>query len=149
MPDHAPKPDWISHARQIKTTPSFRANLLAVRSLAESQSSNLIVPIFAFHVAEGYSLDAYRNNQLDYVPEPGLGVAIELWGKPQHVVSGILAHNDVIRAEVEHPLGTHFISSDVENFVDICHFSRAGIVAFGELIRDALERRALRAGENS
>jgi hypothetical protein len=140
VPEHIPKPEWVAFGQHIKTVPPFRANLRAIRALAEAQGTRFIAPIFAFHLAPGYSIDAYRNNQLDYVAEVGTGVAVELWGNPKNVIKGMLAHNDVIRAEVKDYIPTYTISDDIRNFVDICHFSRAGITAFTDLIRDALER---------
>ena len=57
---------------------------------------------------------------------------VESWGRPENVVAGIEAHNDVVRAlATAHPDVVfvdqeRLVAPTKENFVDICHFTNPG-----------------------
>ncbi|MGQ0554162.1 MAG: SGNH/GDSL hydrolase family protein [Planctomycetota bacterium] len=126
-----PQAAWLAHGAELKTVATFRANLQRLARLAEQRGERVLMLGFASYVAPGYTRQAFGARQLDYAGAHGS--AIELWGRPEHVVAGLAAHNAII-AEVApryfdmRPLAELRGSA----FRDICHLSLPGTSAFVE-----------------
>ena len=87
---------------------------------------------FAYHVPEDYSQIKFRRKTLDYGRHL---VEIEFWGRPEHVVAGIDAHNEVLlkiakKGEVYFVDQDKKIPKDGAHFNDICHLTYEGSGVF-------------------
>jgi hypothetical protein len=97
------------------------------------------------------------------VPAPDAGVykdfyvlPIELWGKPEHAVQALMAHNRVLGSLADHPAILEFVRMDRwiprsdEFFGDICHLTETGYRLFGRLLLSHVfdDEPASRAGGN-
>lgn len=129
VPRHRPNTSWIAEGGDIKTTRPFRSNLRGLIETAGRRGTPVLVMTFAWYVPEGYTLAGFEAKQLDYDKHVS---PIEIWGKPEHVVRGIRAHNGVIRELAGGYDNVIFLDAERaipksgEYFNDICHLSEKG-----------------------
>ncbi len=148
VPVKEPRRAWLEHGAQVKTAPSFRANLEAIAAIAAERQEPLLLLTFAFYRAPDYEEQAFLRRQLDYTRHRS---PIEIWGRPDHVVAAIEAHNQVVRDVAAGHRETWFVDVAArmpgvrEDFDDICHLTTSGSQHFAELIgptmHAAIERR--------
>ncbi len=143
LPRHQPGAAALRHGAEIKTAEPFGRNLEAILALARERGERVVLMTFAYHVAAGYSHEAFRARRLDYGSHDK---AIELWGDPANVVAGLEAHNRVV-AEVaaRHPEAIFVdqngsLPKNGEVFDDLCHLTPLGSRLFA---RNVTERMAL------
>ena len=96
---------------------------------------------FATWVPADYSYQAFRRKQLDYLLHHS---PIELWGRREHVLAAVEAHNAVVRRLArEHP-GVVFVDQARRMpegglyYNDPCHFTTLGSQRFAEHLVEAL-----------
>jgi hypothetical protein len=137
----------MRYGGDLRTPPSFEANLEAVVDLAQRRGDRLLLATFAHHIPENYTLEAFQAHRLDY--DFHLCPA-ELWGEPAHLRRALAAHNDAVR-RVAARRGTLFV--DIANrmppgrlcFNDPCHLTGEGCRQFVELVVEAVAPRRHRS----
>jgi len=127
LPKHAPRADFLEYGGTINSRFSFENNLLNIVNVSRNEESILIIPVYAYNLPLNYSKESLIDGTLGYSLEDR-AFPIEIWGKPEYVLKGIDAHNQVIIQNAEKYLliDTSNISSYISNFVDVCHFSEMG-----------------------
>jgi hypothetical protein len=137
IPRHDPPAEWTAFGGDIKTEATFRANLGAILSEAESKGERVLLMSFAYHIPADYSAERFKSHSLDYARHCS---AVEIWGTKEHVAAGIDRHNAVIRELVgQHPAVLYVDQQSLmpksgRYFDDCCHFTKAGCVQFVENI---------------
>lgn len=135
VPIHEPTPEWTAYGSDIKTADTFRKNLTRLLDLAKAKGDTVMLMTFAYYVPEDYSQEKFKAKALDYAYTPN-SMAIETWGRPENVVKGIQAHNEVLRDLASRYDNVVFVDQEKlipkegAYFQDICHFSPKGCEAF-------------------
>ncbi len=143
VPKHWPKPSWVEYGRSIKSAKSFEDNLKKILAIAASKREKVLLMTFAYYVPADYTKEKFDDKKLDYTIH---GAPIEKWGKPENVVAGISAHNQVIRAVAKDYKNTYFVDQNElmpkrgDYFNDICHFTYKGSEKFVDNIFDVVLR---------
>lgn len=148
------KDDWLQYGATIKTATPFKANVTKIIDLAASRGQPVLLMTFAYYLPPNYTRENFRQKLLDYGSHRS---PLEIWGKPEHVVAGLAAHNLVIRQLADSHQGLYFVDQEKlmpkngKIFNDICHFTQKGSEAFvsnmGNLIVEILASRRKPAGE--
>lgn len=136
-----PRDAWQAYGGTLSSVEPFEANLEAIVALAAERGDPLVLVTFALHLADDYTLEAFRAKQLDY----GLHRdPIELWGRPEHVRAAVAAQNErVRRIAARHP-GVVLVDLErtlprgAAHFDDVCHLTAAGSEAFARAVVAAL-----------
>ncbi len=146
IPPHNPRKEFLKYGHNILSRESFRDNLKATLDLAQQKKEPLLLLTFAYYLPPNYTLKRFSNFQLDYT-KIRRRFATEIWGKPKNVISGIEAHNEVIRSFRDQARFLDMesrIRKNGSNFGDICHFSPEGKQHFADEIalslNDILDR---------
>jgi hypothetical protein len=142
LPPGRPRADWVRYGSEPRSTEPFRRNLAGLLDLASERGDRVLLMSFASYVPENYTLDAFKEQRLDYLLHTS---AIELWGKKEHVIATLKAHNQVIRElAVQHPEVLFFdqeslMPKSAEYFNDVCHFTLVGSRKFVENLLGAVD----------
>jgi hypothetical protein len=129
---------------EVKSAVSFERNLRRISDLANRKGDRLVLLTFAYYVAPGYTLEKFRNRELDYTEQLW---PTELYGRVEYVADAIEVHNEIIR-HLGRDGGVLFADLDAEMpksgkyFNDICHLSQAGCGVMSGVILKALGRDA-------
>lgn len=133
VPRDVPRDSWLECGALVKTKDSFKKNVTGIIKLSESRRQKLLLMSFAYYMPEDYTLEKFRKKQLDY----NMHVCrIEDWGLPQNVISGMEAHNKVIRQLTNQNVNVcyvdqhNLIPKNGKVFEDICHFTPKGAGIF-------------------
>jgi hypothetical protein len=143
LPTAGPPAELLNYGGDIKTERAFRENLSQLLALAADRQEPVLLMSFAWFVPDDYSAARFGRRLLDYDPNE-LGLPIEIWGKPEHVVAGVQAHNRVIHELVpRYPDAVFLDQADLmphegRFFSDICHFTQLGQARFVENMLPAL-----------
>ena len=145
LPVENPSRNDTQYGKNVKTRQAFGRNLEAILELANARGTPVLLMTFAYHVPEDYTFQRFVDRKLDYDPiHYDTNLPIELWGKPENVVAGLRAHNEVIREAAV--TFNKVIFADQERlvrkgplFVDICHLSTEGTTRFVDNIMAAVE----------
>ncbi len=148
VPMHAPRKEWMDYGNTIKTSGSFRKNLIDILDIARIRNEKILLLSFAFYVPENYSLGKFKARLLSY---RAYRCAIEMWGKPENVITGLRLHNEIIK-DVAREYSDSVIFLDMNNaipkegryFDDICHLSPEGCREFAENVIDAIINQVLK-----
>src|SRR5262249_36773406 len=111
---------------------------------AKRKDERVVLMTFAYHIPPNYSLAALQAGQLNYWPKGG-GAAVEIWGKPEHVVAALEQQNSVMREIAAQNPDAVFIDQQRHmpctgnHFVDCCHFTEEGCTLFARNILNALD----------
>ena len=130
VPTNQPEADWIQYGKAIKTAASFENNLNTILDLAKKRQEPVLMSTFAFYVPKNYSYFRFQTHQLDYDKHT---FPIEIWGKPEYVILGTLAHNNIMhKLAANHPEIMFLdeyprMPKGKEYFNDICHLTDKGI----------------------
>ena len=105
-------------------------NLLKIISIATKKNELLIIPTFAYAFFDPESYVGADGEKIGY---------IWIWGKPENVVSGVNAHNTIIRnlarkGDFIFLDQEKLMRGNIQYFKDICHFTDAGSKFFSETI---------------
>jgi len=144
LPTHRLKEEWIQYGSEIKTAQSFENNLTKIIEIARRKKEAFVLLSYAFYVPNNYTRTKFVNGDLDYSECDHYFSAIETWGKPQHVVKGIIAHDNIIKeiarkySEVDFVDLNTQIPKQGEYFCDICHFSYQGSQEFVDSILNVI-----------
>ena len=134
IPKDRPSPERMAFGGEIKTRRPFEANLGRIVETAKERNELVVLMTFAYHLPATYTLERFEAGDLDY----GLhSCAVEIWGLPEHVRTGLDAHNRVIR-DLGRRYGEKVVLVDQERdmprggryFNDICHLTQWGCGAF-------------------
>jgi len=135
VPTEEPRPDWVRYGRDPRSVVSFEKNLTAILDLAARRGDRVLLMTFATYVPQDYSADAFKAKRLDY----GLHLSpIELWGRPEDVLSTLARHNAVVRSLADRHPGALFVDQarlmdgSARYFNDPCHLTVEGSVRFAE-----------------
>ena len=137
LPPHRPDAESRAHGCEIKTADSVRHNLSRIIELATARNEPVVLMTFAYYVPPDYSESALEDRSLDYASHT---FPIELWGRPECVVAGLEAHNEVTKELARRSTGVIFVDQasmipgDRRHFNDICHLTHEGCEAFVENI---------------
>ncbi|MHC4473366.1 MAG: hypothetical protein ACYTDY_13905 [Planctomycetota bacterium] len=139
---HHPRQDWMDYGGDSRSAASFRENLSAILDLAAQRGDQMLLMTFSTYVPGDYSLEAFKAKRLDY----GLHICpIEIWGRPEHVMASVDAHNEVVRSLASQHDGVVFVdqanlmTGSARYFNDSCHFTLDGSSKFVEyLVRGLL-----------
>ncbi len=132
LPTHTLKEEWIQYGSTIKTAQSFETNLAKIIDTARGKQESLLLLTYAFYVPKDYTRTKFVDAVLDYSECTHYFSAIETWGKPQSVVKGIIAHNNIIKETARQSPEVSFVDMAMgipkqgAYFCDICHFSYQG-----------------------
>jgi hypothetical protein len=137
VPRHTPDSTWTRYGANLRTPSAFRRNLTTILDSAAARGDPVVLMTYATYFAPGYTADAFRKKRLDYTAHT---MAIEVWGRPDHVRAGIASHNAVIRTlHAERPSSGFVdmeaaIPRDGRFFNDVCHFTIEGSQRFAGLL---------------
>lgn len=143
IPFHRPDENWLEFGKDIKSVVPFRSNLESMIQLANQRGEQVMLMSYAYYIPANYTQEAFTAGQLDYSPRDE-AFPVEWWGNPEHVRTGIDAHNDVIQqlvdqyADVIYVHQKSLLLSSGEYFFDVCHLSQEGIYQFIQNITDHL-----------
>lgn len=129
VPTDIPNENWVQYGNFIQSAQSFENNISQIIALAKKRKEPVLIATFAFYVPGDYTYFKFKTKRLDYNAHL---FAIEIWGKPVNVISGILTHNQALRKLAKNnpqailldeftkmPGGKKFYN-------DICHLTDAG-----------------------
>jgi hypothetical protein len=133
----------LRYGADLRTPPSYEANLEAVARIAAERGDPLMLATFASYIPPNYSRSAFDAHQLDYSNDRPYSAPAETWGQPAHLIRAVEAHNAALR-RVAARHKTMFV--DVAGklprgrlcFIDPCHLTPEGCRQFVELIVGAL-----------
>jgi hypothetical protein len=130
----------LRYGADLRTPPSFEANLEAVAALAEQRGDPLMLTSFASYIPPNYSRAAFQAHRLDYARHFG---PAEAWGEPANLIRGLEAHNAALRrVAARHKTMFVDVASQIPPgrlyFDDPCHLTPEGCRHFVELIVGAL-----------
>ena len=134
VPRHEPRKAWLEYGADVKSAASLEANLEAIARIAAERREPLLLLSFAFHAAPGYSKEAFRARELDYTRHR---CETENWGRPQHVIAALEAHNEAVRAVAARRPELFFVDvarllpGGRKHFDDVCHLTTAGSSRLG------------------
>jgi hypothetical protein len=136
LPPETPREEWLDEGRDVKTGRTFRRNIQGIITRARARHEPVLLATFATW------MDGLPPEAAEDAPHP---LNLELWGRPEHVLAGIAAHNAVLRDlaaqnGVELVDTGGFASHREEVFTDICHFTPLGSEAFVERLLPPLVR---------
>ncbi|MFC1609863.1 hypothetical protein ACFL6C_02805, partial [Myxococcota bacterium] len=94
VPFHSTRKDWLANGDDHTTMRSFHKNLSQILKLARERDEKLLLMTFASYIPDDYTLEKFKNKQLDYTTHKR---AVEVWGVPEKVQRRIAAHNAVVR----------------------------------------------------
>ncbi len=141
LPRHQPAAGALRHGTEIKTAGPFARNLERILEVAAGRGEKTVLMTFAYHVAAGYSLEAFREKRLDYGSHAR---PIELWGEPANVIAGLEAHNRAIvelagrRPEAVFVDQHRLLPKSGELFDDLCHLTPEGSRLFASHVAERL-----------
>jgi hypothetical protein len=139
--DNGPRRAWNHYGSDLRSPPSYEANMERIVELAQQRRQPVLLLTFAYHIAPGYSEEAFAARELDYALHMS---EIALWGEPANVARALDAHNAVTaRLARRHrcpfldvkgrmPTGRRY-------FHDVCHFTPEGAGRFVDLILAGLD----------
>jgi len=139
--EHVPREEWTRYGGDVRSAAAFEANLRAIIDEAAARGERLVLSTFAYYVPEDYSQERFDRRELDYVLHQ---TPLEIWGRPESVVAGIDAHNEVVRRLARDNDGVWFVDQATrmqgtpENFNDAAHLTTAGSRRFVEHILEVL-----------
>lgn len=131
------------HGTELKTGDPFESNLQQIAREAGRRGDRVLLLTLASYLPKDYSPADFEAGRLDY----GTGEArhaVELWGKPDQVLAGIIEHNRRTRTvsrEADHVdlLDLQeLIPADGRHFSDICHLTNAGQQQFVDEVVPAI-----------
>lgn len=120
---------------------SFKENLGAILDLATQRGDRTLLMTFATYVPPEYSLEAFKEERLDYRLHLS---AIEIWGTPENVLKAVDAHNEIVRRLAAEYAGVLFVdearllAGSARYFNDVCHFTVTGSLQFVQYLLRAL-----------
>ena len=129
VPTDIPNEEWVKYGNSIKSAAAFEQNLDGILSAAKQRGEPVLMASFAFHVPRDYNYYKFKLKQLDYGSHL---FYIEVWGKAENVMIGILTHNNVMKKlAAQHPEAMFLdeypnIPKSQLYFNDICHLTDAG-----------------------
>jgi hypothetical protein len=124
-----PKREWHQHGADVRTPPSFRANLGRIAELARERGDRLVLMTYAYHIPANYSEAAFRERALDYGTHSS---PVSLWGTPANVAQAIDLHNEAVRDLAARTPGAVFVDQKElmpvgkDYFNDCCHLTQLG-----------------------
>jgi hypothetical protein len=140
-PEDAPREAWLRYAAEPRSAASFEANLAAILAIAARRDEPVLLMTFATWVPADYSYPAFRSKQLDCLLHHS---PIELWGRREHVVAALEAHNAIVRRLAADHEGVVFVDQARRMpqggrfYNDPCHFTTVGSQRFAEHLVEAL-----------
>ncbi len=129
VPTDIPKDEWVQYGNKIKSATAFEQNLDKILNVAQQRHERVLMASFAFHVPRDYTYFKFKTKQLDYAAH---SFYIEIWGKPENVIAGIITHNAMMaKLAAKHPEIIFLdeypnIPKGKLYFNDICHLTEAG-----------------------
>lgn len=133
--------DFLLFGSQIKTESTFERNVKNVISLSEQKTEMLVISTYAYYAPDNYSYEAFKAQELDYDQQI---FPTELYGLPENVVKGLMAHNAVINELATLYPAIYMIDIEQEiprsseYFDDICHLTENGCALLGHLLEDVV-----------
>lgn len=125
----------------IKSAKPFRKNLNSVVDYCAERKIQVIVPTFATHFPEDYSLQRFKDKSLDYDAQI---FPAELYGAPENLKKGVTIHNQIIWETAQKkenilvvPLA-ETLPPGKEFYDDPCHLSDGGCKAMTEMVTNTL-----------
>jgi GDSL-like Lipase/Acylhydrolase family len=99
LPEHwnltsAPGKNYQMYGNDIRTPPSFEANLEAIAVAAEKRGDPVVLSTFAYYLPANYSEDAFRAKALDYGSH---SCPARMWGEAPNVARTLDLHNEAVR----------------------------------------------------
>jgi GDSL-like lipase/acylhydrolase family protein len=130
----------LRYGADLRTPPSYEANLEAVARIAAERGDPLMLATFAYYIPANYSRAAFQAHRLDYASH---FAPVEAWGEPANVLRGLEAHNAAVRrVAARHKTMFVDVAGQIPAgrlcFNDPCHLTPEGCRRFVELIVGAL-----------
>jgi hypothetical protein len=144
IPSHAPRPEWLQYGRRLSGFEDYVRNVREIARLARERSTPLLLMTFCVHIPQEYTKELFLARKLPY-SYTGSSKPAELWGLPGAVRRGIRKYNAGLR-RVAREEGTLFLDQAASfprkrrYFIDVCHFTRAGVRLFTRRAAKALDR---------
>jgi hypothetical protein len=139
MPSEWPDENWVRREGPVQTEGAFLKNLEEILMIAKRRGEKVFLMTFCHYKAAGYSREAFERGELDYAaikrPQP---FPIELWGDANFIPKALDVSNQVIRRlAAKHQAlfldMERVIPKKGDYFIDFCHFSSKGVVAFKDV----------------
>ncbi len=138
VPLNTPKPKWLELGSTLKTRSTFSHNIKSILNEAAYRREHTFLLSFAYYIPDNYNIIMFKAGKLDYYKHTEH--PIELWGKPQNIITGIKAHNNEIqKISGSNPQVTfvnmkQIIPEKGLYFNDICHLSPHGCEVFADVL---------------
>jgi hypothetical protein len=149
VPPRDASPELLEFGRIIRTREPFQNHLREIIARAKSKGERIVLMTFAAYVPANYSLQAYRDGELDYEPDQCTGCPVEIWGKPENVLAALAQHNQAIRELAAENQAVIFVDQETRIphsatfFKDCCHFTKVGARRFTTNLLQGLEEAGL------
>lgn len=140
-----PEPEWIDEGAVLKTPDAYRANLEPILKDAATRGRRVVLVTMPLYLPPHYTREAFVEKRMDY-GEGAYRLPIEVWGRPEHVVRGVDAHNAVLRELAAADPNVILIDLAREfpregrYFCDPCHLTPQGITRWNDLVFAELKR---------
>ena len=138
-----PKAEWMQYGCDVKTVPSFRANVQGIVDMAAHRGDRVLLMTYAYWLAPGYSENKMLNRELAYTRHL---FPVEEWGKPECVTAAVDAHNAAMREIAQAHPETLFVDQAElmpkggKFYNDICHMTNLGSQYFVKNMLGAVGR---------
>lgn len=137
------EPEFLKEGTEIKTKETFKSNFSSIIKLAQNKGEKVVMSTYAWYLDENYSLQMFRNKELDYDEQIW---PTELYGLPSNVSKGLGFHNGIVKDLMESKLYNNLLFIDIEKaipkneyfFNDICHLNFKGCTLLSALLQQAI-----------
>jgi GDSL-like Lipase/Acylhydrolase family len=129
--------DDVNLGTELKTPPSFRANLEEILSIARRRGERVLLLSFAYYIPANYTEAAFQAKSLDYDSHKS---PVNWWGTTESVALAVDAHNAVVEDLAR--CHSEALFTDMRRLMpdgklyydDCCHLSAGGCARFAELL---------------
>jgi hypothetical protein len=151
-----PRREWQKHGDDVRTPPSFEANLDAIAAEGARRGDPVVLMTFAYHLPANYTAEAFAARKLDY---DGHVSPATMWGQPHNLPPTLDLQNEAVRrVAARHGLPLidqrSALPGGKRYFHDPCHLTDAGCARWVENVVNGLDlsgrgsRAAAHAGGN-
>jgi len=141
VPTHEPTASWVQYGGNLLSVSAFEQNVNRLIAIAAERGDPLMLMTFASWVPDNYSREAFIQKRLDYRLHR---LPLELWGRREHVMAALAAHNEVVRRAAAGHRDILFVdqarlmTGSARNFDDPFHLTIDGSMTFAKHIVEAL-----------
>lgn len=122
-------PEWNKFGGNIKSKQAFNNFLNQFITIARTQNSKIIIPLFAYNIPDNYSKELFLDRKIGYSLNLNEDIPLDIYGTPKNIIKGINIHNELainLSNDFVVIINTTNISHNISNFIDGIHLSEIG-----------------------